>query len=247
MRTKVLLSSGGMDSFLLAHEPELQGATHLFVDVGQQYAAKELEAATYVAKSVDATFVAVKATNLAVFEHKATGIIPFRNAELILCAAQLGEDIYLGVIADEVNSDKSPEFLAAMKAVLDISHRGQYWTEGRTFNMLTPFRALTKTQLVQRYLKLGGSLTHLLKSVSCYSAEGVHCGQCSSCFKRWVALSNALDTDATVYEVYVRHPAKWQTKQYWADRLAGYPTNRVDETMRALRLYERQRRWTDDA
>lgn len=237
---KVLLSSGGMDSFLLAHELELDGAAHVFVDVGQAYLDKELEAARYVADSAHAPLHCVRAAPLASFEHKPTGIIPFRNAELILCAAQFGEAVYLGIIADEVNSDKSPEFLDAMTQVLNISHRGQYWTEGRTFELRTPFRHLTKTQLVERYLSLGGSLLHLLKSVSCYSPRDMHCGACSSCFKRWVALTNALNRDAVEVEPYWAHPAEWKTVQYWEDKLAAYPKNRRDETMRALSISTRQ-------
>lgn len=230
--SKVLLSSGGMDSFLLAHEPELAGAVHVFVDIGQAYASKEAEAARYVANSVQATLHHVVAANLCTFEHKPTGIIPFRNAELILCAAQYGDDVYLGVIADEVNSDKSEEFLFAMTRVLDISHRGQYWTEGRKFQLLTPFRNVTKTQMVTRYLSLGGSLKHLLHSVSCYSGSATHCGRCSSCFKRWVALTGATGTDFGAE--FNEHPATWRPREHWVDKLRGYPLSRQRETLDAL-------------
>ena len=54
---KVLLSSGGMDSFLLACEPLLAGAVHVFVDIGQKYVAKERKSAQFVAKHVGAKFV----------------------------------------------------------------------------------------------------------------------------------------------------------------------------------------------
>lgn len=234
---KALLSSGGMDSFLLAHEPELAGAQHVFVDVRQAYRDKEVEAARYVAASVGAELHVVKTINLAQFEHVPTGIIPFRNAELILCAAQYAEALYLGVIADEVNSDKSPEFLAAMTQVLNISHRGQYWTEGREFELRTPFREYTKTQLVTRYLERGGSLPHLLKSVSCYDAGAMHCGRCSSCFKRWVALTNALGHDAEERcEPYGVHPALHHGLAHWRTKLASYPPNRLAEVERAYAI-----------
>lgn len=237
--SKVLLSSGGMDSFLLAHEPELRGAKHVFVDVGQRYIEKEREAAEYVARSAGAAFVPVLTNNLCAFEHEPTGIVPFRNAELILCAAQHGTEIYLGVIADEVNSDKSPEFLAAMKLVLDISHRGQYWTEGKTYNLLTPFRDLSKTQLVERYLNNGGILRHLLRSVSCYDGGATHCGRCSSCFKRWVALTAATGTDYGDH--FAEHPGMHRGEAYWADKLKGYPERRVAEVRRAYDVVRRRK------
>lgn len=238
MRKKILLSSGGMDSFLLAHEPELAGADHLFVNVGQEYGLKERRAAKFIADEVGATLHDMQASDMARFEHKPTGIIPFRNAELILCAAQYGEDIYLGVIADEVNSDKSPEFLDAMTRVLDISHRGQYWTEGRTFRLLTPFRDTTKTELVRRYLARGGDLQRLLKSVSCYDGGLQHCGRCSSCFKRWVALTVATGKDAAEFQEWQTHPGKVHLRSYWERKLLGYPARRVHDVFTALDIAE---------
>lgn len=237
---KVLLSSGGMDSYLLGMQPELAGAVHVFVDVGQAYAAKELAAFYRVAAWCNCSDVAVVETNaMAMHEHKPTGIIPFRNAELILCAAQHGEAIYMGVIADEVNSDKSPEFMQAMEAVLNISHRGQYWTEGRTFELRTPFRNTTKSDLVRQYLDAGHSAPRLYQTVSCYDGGRLHCGRCSSCFKRWVALTNALDRDAAMYaHPFEQHPGTWHSAAYWAEKMAdpAYSEQRRNEVKSALAI-----------
>ncbi len=231
---KVLLSSGGMDSALLARRPELKGAVHVFVNIGQKYLSKEREAALIVAKNAGAVLHEVKTMQIAQFEHE-TGIIPFRNAEMILCAAQYGTDIYLGVIADEVNSDKSVEFCKAMEDVLNISHRPQYWTTGKQFRVLTPVREFTKSQLVAGYLEHGGSLRNLIETVSCYSPSKIHCGQCASCFKRWVALTNTLG-DATSIESYEVHPAKHRKLGYWRAKLKDYPPNRLAEVESAYRI-----------
>lgn len=229
--SKVLLSSGGMDSFLLAHEPELAGAVHVFVDIGQKYLDKELEAAAFVAESCKARLHVVRAAQIAKFEHS-SGIIPFRNAEMILSAAQYGTEIYLGVIADEINSDKSIEFLAAMEMVLNISHRKQYWTEGKEYRILTPFRLTTKSQLVNRFLANGGSMGYLLRSVSCYAATDHHCGQCASCFKRWVALTNATQEDQGRY--FGHHPALWKPLAHWKRAMEDYSDQRAAEISDAL-------------
>lgn len=231
---KALLSSGGMDSMLLAHEPELAGAVHVFVNVGQQYGFKEYNAAKFVAESCGAPFETMQASDMARFEHKETGIIPFRNAELILCAAQFADTIYLGVIADEVNSDKSEQFCDAMEAVLCISHRRQYWTEGRGFAIETPFREVTKTELVRRYIAAGKPLDMLLKTVSCYDAGDQHCGRCSSCFKRWVALTVATGVDAAALQPWAHHPAEWKTRAEWEAKLEGYASRRRDDVFAAL-------------
>lgn len=230
---KVLLSSGGMDSFLLAHEPELQGAIHLFVNVGQKYLEKELTAAMTVARLANAELRIVKTLNMGLYEHS-TGIIPFRNAELILCAAQHGNHIYLGVIADEINSDKSPEFCGAMEDVMNISHRQQYWTEGRKFEVRTPFREYSKSELLRRYLSNDGQLENVLQSVSCYDGGDMHCGRCASCFKRWVALVNVTTLNQWREWGYAQDPATWQTREYWEEKFKGYSADRASEIENAL-------------
>ena len=232
---KVLLNSGGMDSMLLAHEPELQGALHLFVDVGQTYVDKERVASMEIAVSANARWEEIKTANLSAFEHP-SGIIPFRNAEMILCAAQYGTEIYLGVIADEINSDKSVEFCYAMRNVLNISHRKQYWTEGKHFEVLTPYRLLSKTELVQRYLWKGNNLCNLLKSVSCYDAGDKHCGRCASCFKRWVALVNALQYQDWAMWGFAKNPAEWKTYEQWEEIAVDYSFNRTKEILGALHI-----------
>lgn len=235
---KVLLSSGGLDSWLLAHEPELEGAVHVFVDIGQKYVDKEMLSAMMLAKELDAPFEFVEGPDLAQYEHS-TGIIPFRNAQMIMLAALYGEQIYFGVIADEINSDKSPEFVQAMQSVLNISHRPQYWTVGKTYNIETPFRQTTKSELVRRFLANGGDLQKLLTSVSCYDAGEQHCGRCASCFKRWVALVNATDTDKWGEWGFVKHPYYWQTSHYWVEKLKDYSKQRAGELESAFEIAQR--------
>lgn len=232
MRKAVVLSSGGMDTFLLAHHLKANGveAEHVFVDVGQSYAQKEEAAAMFVAATVGAPFHRCPGAQLARYEHP-SGIIPFRNAELILNAAQYGDDIYMGVIADEINSDKSVDFIHAMEEVLNVSHRAQYWTEGRSFRIHTPLREHSKTRLVAWYLDDGGYAQALLRTVSCYDGGGKHCGRCASCFKRWAALIN---NDVPMDGHFVADPATWYTPAEWAARLATYPQGRAAEVLRAL-------------
>ena len=230
---KVLLSSGGMDSWLLAHEPELKGAVHVFVNIGQKYSAKEYNSARTLASELGATFEKVNGPDLAQYEHS-SGIIPFRNAQMILLAALYGEAIYFGVIADEINSDKSVEFCDAIQSMLNISHRAQYWTEGKQYEIRTPFRQFTKTQLVQRYHNNGGSLPKLLSSVSCYDAGDQHCGRCASCFKRWVALVNVSQNDNWRQWGFVQHPYTWKSEVSWNVKVADYSTQRANELRSAL-------------
>lgn len=232
---KVLLSSGGLDSWLLAHEPELKGAVHVFVDIGQKYLTKEQDSAMALADAMDATFEIVVGPNIAQYEHS-TGIIPFRNAQMILLAALYGEEIYFGVIADEINSDKSVEFCDAIESVLNISHRPQYWTEGKSYKIQTPFRQFTKSELVRRFIANGGDLQKLLTSVSCYDAGENHCGRCASCFKRWVALVNAVGYDDWKEWGFVEHPYTWKSNNEWIEKMKSYTMQRADELCSAFQL-----------
>lgn len=234
---KVLLSSGGMDSWLLAHEPELKGAVHLFVDIGQKYQGKEFNAAHSLAKAIGADFEYVDGPDLAQYEHS-TGIIPFRNAQMILLAGLYGEEIYFGVIADEINSDKSPEFVEAIQSTMNISHRAQYWTHGKNYNILTPFRDTTKSDLVRRFILNGGSMQKLLTSVSCYDAGEQHCGRCASCSKRWIALVNALGVDNWKEWGFAQHPYTWKTSVEWWASCKNYSVNRSNEVLSALKIAE---------
>lgn len=234
---KVLLSSGGMDSWLLAHEPELKGAIHVFVDIGQKYVEKELSASMGLSQELGAIFEFVRGPDLAQYEHS-SGIIPFRNAQMIMLAALYGEHIYFGVIADEINSDKSEEFCVATESVLNISHRKQYWTEGKQYEIRTPFRNFTKTQLVQRYHDNGGSLPKLLTSVSCYDAGAEHCGQCASCFKRWVALVNVSKRNDWQEWGFVKNPYVWKPEEEWNEKLKAYSGQRASEILDAFATAE---------
>lgn len=228
---RVILNSGGLDSCLLALQPKWRDAIHVFVDIGQAYRHKERASAYGIAEALGARFEIVQGAQIARFEHK-SGIIPYRNAEMILCAAQFGDIIGLGVIADEVNSDKSPEFFMAMRAVLNISHVAQYWTDGKHHSIETPLINRTKAEHISDYLNSGGDLGILLRTVSCYDGGDRHCGRCASCFKRWVALTVA--TGNPEVDTFVVAPWAGYDLDYLRARLPTYSVKRVLETRQAF-------------
>ena len=225
--SKVILNSGGMDSFFVAIENP--GAKHVFVDIGQAYLEKELLSASRIADHVGTDLIAVQGAQITRFEHQPSGIIPLRNAELILCAGQFGDDILLGILANEVNSDKSQEFLRAMECVMTISCRPQYWSDGRNFRIHTPLGTRSKTELVRDLWQTHGpDSAHwkaMLQTVSCYDGGSQHCGACPSCFKRWVALTAATGRDYGAH--FAIHPASEQPLSYWQAK--GYNAQRIEE------------------
>jgi 7-cyano-7-deazaguanine synthase len=206
MKTKsVVLASGGLDSFISwflfqsnickphtkSIQPNEESAKNIFVDLGQKYIQKERQAVRNLQTNIkEFELIEHQGSQIGQFELEPSGIIPSRNAELLLCGSQYGQNIYMGVLKDEINSDKSPEFIRSMVDVLNISNKKQYWTEGKEFRIETPTRTYNKTELVKMYLEHGGTVEHLNLTVSCYSDSVKHCGSCPSCFKRYVAFKN---------------------------------------------------------
>lgn len=241
-KTRVaILSSGGMDSFLVWADLHARGldTINVFVDVGQKYRNKERWAWSHLQRGIGAAFKGEErlGMNLAPFEDLTSGIIPNRNAHLILAAASVAPTIALGILYGEINSDKSPEFIQAMTEVLNISNRGQYWNEGigREHTILTPLAHLTKTEAVAAYLKLGHPSTWLLHTVSCYDATQGHCGECPSCFKRWVALANNQLSQRGTGLDFKKHPLSWAraTGVIQKAQDGTYSARRAEEIMQA--------------
>ena len=232
MINAVILASGGLDSFLCWYIFR-QDAVNVFVNIGQKYAKKEGQALRNLMRKIPEFDVVEHAGSLiGPLEDEKSGIIPNRSAELILSAAQYGEDIYFGVIKDEINSDKSPEFITAMEDVLNISNRKQYWTGGKAFRILTPTKEYNKTDLIKMYLDKGGLVEHLELTVSCYSDTEHHCGDCPSCFKRWIAFKNN-----DIPFVTINDPMDFAHKQGIIEKCKDgtYADGRANEIITALR------------
>lgn len=99
--TKVLLYSGGMDSWLIDKiwKPDLR----LFVDMGTASAREER-------KRLPADVKVVEFQSLGQFERPQDFILPLRNLYLFMIASNYGEEICLGATSTDVNLDKTQEF-----------------------------------------------------------------------------------------------------------------------------------------
>lgn len=228
MKTCVL-SSGGMDSFLL-HRLFAPYADQIFVDIGQPYYTKEFDAM----RRLNGTSWILREASQIAKQPDEHGIILHRNALLILTAALTHQEILLGVLAHEINSDKSIEFFEAMATVLNISHLPQYWNNGvgKFYRVHSPIRVFTKSELVKLYVEQKYDVDMLLETVSCYNAQQGHCGACASCFKRWVALTN----NYLAQPGWRNHPRKWaEENSVITKALSGvYDKGRSDEILMAL-------------
>jgi 7-cyano-7-deazaguanine synthase in queuosine biosynthesis len=120
-------------------------------------------------------------------------IIPFRNAFFILIAAQRYSKIYLGATIGDTTKDKDYIFKGMMEGLLnyfglDINKNGH---SERPFEVCMPFKGMTKTKILETYLKAGGRMEDMMNnSRSCYQGGKKECGVCRSCLRKYVAFHN---------------------------------------------------------
>lgn len=204
MSTQVILYSGGMDSFILAHLfPEAQ---LLYVDVGSKYSAKEL---IYLQRPDSRDVTVDTSISLGSWE-RADAIIPGRNAFLALVASQYGDDIMLGATAGDQSRDKDDKWAAMMGQLLAYMYSGKHFQPPRDMRVLLPIKDMTKAELVARYLQRGGKHRALLNTVSCYSPHHFQCGRCKSCLRKWVALEANNIVSANIWASDPRDPKNWE-------------------------------------
>lgn len=177
---KVLLYSGGMDSYALRHiwKPDVT----LYVDLHTEYSGREIA-------RLDKDVVVVDLPTLKQFE-RSDKIIPLRNLFLVCIAAQYGNRIAIGATAGDRVRDKDFTFSDLTSELLSYIWQKDHWTEGKEIVVELPFKNLTKTQIIAKYVEAGGNPYDLATlSFSCYSPNpiGKPCGECKPCFRKWVA------------------------------------------------------------
>lgn len=197
--TKVLLYSGGMDSFIVRHlyKPDIC----LYVDLKTKYSLVEIA-------RLDNRVTLVEFPGLGKFERK-DGIIPLRNLFLVCVGALHGNEIALGATAGDRILDKSYEFAMFVSLLLTYLWQPDHWTRGKKVRVVLPVKELTKVQLVKRFLDEGGRSEDLVdRSFSCYKPDKQHraCGECKPCYRKWVALTlNNIDMrESKTYEFIKR-------------------------------------------
>lgn len=178
---KVILYSGGIDSFIAS---TLLGDewTPVYVNMGTRYSSKELE---FISASPMSQHLRICDLPLGDLEQD-NGFLPQRNLMLLayVQARFNANEIALCAVKGEYSRDKHRTFFQKASELLS-------YTAGMPVRCYSPLISMTKTQAVARYLKEGYSADELLNyTVSCYHSTSNACGQCMSCYRRWVALEN---------------------------------------------------------
>lgn len=176
---KVLLYSGGMDSWLISQlwNPDIK----LYIDTGTAYAKEE--------KRRLPSDVIVEHLDLHRFE-RGDKIIPLRNLYFVMLASNYGDEIMLGATYGDRVLDKSPGFAKKASDMLTYLYSPQHWIPGRKIHVSVAYKEYTKAELLNMYLEQGGNLeTAFRQSFSCYEPDshGNECWHCKACARKAAA------------------------------------------------------------
>lgn len=179
MSKKVLLYSGGMDSWLIDKiwEPDVK----LYIDVQSRYSNEEI---SRLPKDVE-----IVKLNLGQWEQE-DAIIPLRNLYFVMVASYYGDTICLGATAGDRLHDKSWEFANIASNTLSFLYQPQRGIpNGRDIKVILDFKNFSKGELLKLYLLKGGDIEKAAKeSFSCYTPiDGKECWSCRACFRKYIA------------------------------------------------------------
>jgi len=248
-----VLLSGGLDSYvafrLAQRRHGAENIVGMFVNYGQPYSAKELQAmnSLHLFESQDSEVIYAKANwcadALAGIPTPEKQEIPGRNLLLALYGSLRASEVWISALENEVGGpntvpDKRPEFFMQTSALLSSILK----CLRPTTLVTTPFGQLTKTEVVRLGAMLGISKHDLLNTVSCFDGTVAKpCGVCMACHKRWVAfINNGIDTTShyladpcSEKNLYYKKTIPEMKKQV-SEGLGRFTPKRIIETHMAL-------------
>lgn len=181
---KVLLYSGGMDSYIISYlwKPD----TKLYIDYGTDQTKEERKR---LPKDV-----IVKEINLAEYiEADGLNTIPLRNLLFATIAVNYGDVIAIGGVKGDLHFDKTKEFCADVTRLFNSVLNKE--RSHRSVEVLVPYKDFSKEELLAMYIESGGDIEKLVANTwSCYRpVNGKPCGECSPCKRRNAAIQAALE------------------------------------------------------
>lgn len=191
MADRLMLFSGGMDSYILKRLHGFSDEECLFVDMGTKENVREKALLRREFPGIER--IGLPLAQFALPNH----IIPFRNTFLICLAAQYAPNIYAAFTAGDTTRDKDHVFKAQMEGMLNyfIGVPDKSPVGEAVYVLHLPYKTMTKGQMVAEFLRKGFDPMELRhRTVSCYEGGEAGCGECRSCLRKYVALkSNGID------------------------------------------------------
>lgn len=183
-KKKVLLYSGGVDSWLIAQieKPDVK----LFFDIGTDSCKGEIK------KLPSDVIIDNTLKGLGTLERKGNFIVPLRNLYFIARATDYGEHIILGTNKTDIHNDKLQPFAEKTQDLLNFYYGPSLdgFSERKDIFVDFGYKKYNRAELCKLYLDQGGSVEKAIKeSFSCYTPviEGdkvTECHNCRPCFRK---------------------------------------------------------------
>ncbi|MBI3293425.1 MAG: 7-cyano-7-deazaguanine synthase [Deltaproteobacteria bacterium] len=235
-----ILMSGGLDSYLAYHYATLacghrpEEILPMWFDLGQPYAGKErraIESYEFETRVIRLDLIRAEFNNVPTIHDQ---IIPGRNMILATVAASFADTIWMCALRGEMHDfmvDKNDKFFTLASEALS-------YTFGTPVKVDSPFRHLTKTDLIAWALEHGISPKRLARTSTCYHEELHNCGSCSTCFKRKIAmLLNGIEEPFITEPFLTPYAQSMRQKMRSAletQDFSHYNLARIEETHRAF-------------
>lgn len=176
---KVLLYSGGMDSWLIDKlwKPDIK----LFFDTSIGYNKIEKK---HLPKDVKIINLNLKDYEL----PESTHTLPLRNLLFLAFGSYYGNEICLGTVKGDHHYNNSYEFLKKFEDLLNSLYKelDSLNVGHKQVKLVAPYRDYTKADLLREYVKNGGNLKEAYENTfSCYEPiNGQEYGHCKPCLRK---------------------------------------------------------------
>lgn len=178
--TKVLLYSGGTDSWLIDKlwKPDIK----LYINIHGRYSEEEMKLLPKDVRIIDMPFLGTTETGPKAF-------VPLRNLYFLMIASTFGDELCIGaVISDIGNPDKTPSFLKNSQKIINQCIGKATGKSPYDYKICMDYIKKSKFELLEEYLKNGGSLDYFVNNTfSCHNpVDGKECWNCKCCYKKFL-------------------------------------------------------------
>lgn len=219
----VLMFSGGLDSYLAllslldnGIDPKL-----VYVEHGSRNNDGQLSQAKKLAEKHGKELIIDRSLSLGHLEE-ASAFIPNRNGFLAYIGALYGDNIWFAIMdGEQTYTDCRQDTFMAISLSLSL-------LSGKPVVVDSPFWDLTKAEVISS-LKTGHH-PDLLDTYSCHRGGDTHCGECTACFRRFVAFQlNGIE------DKWIVHPAfTLLADEYYDKASLGHYGKRDKEIIKAI-------------
>lgn len=186
---KILLYSGGMDSWLI--DKIWKPDEKVYINLHTDYSNLEMEKIKESGEDV----TVIDFPSLVQFENKENGVIPLRNLYLIMMVCNITDfddvEICLGATDGDRVHDKTLPFKEKAEDLLNYLYAPQNCMPvTKHIKINFDYKDYSKADLLEEYLMRGGDIEEAMKrSFSCHhpNEDNEPCWKCKPCFRKWLA------------------------------------------------------------